>query len=120
MTTEQLSPRLIARRYFDMWNTGDVSIAAEILSPDWTDHAHPEVHGPGDVQRAVAQTHAGRPGLRFEVEAILDRDDGDLVSVVGGVGHESWPGVLDSRLIWLMRVADGRLAEMWTYRPTGS
>jgi ketosteroid isomerase-like protein len=108
----------MARRYFDMWNTGDVSIAPDILGADWIDHAHPEVRGPEDVQRAVAQTHAARPGLRFEIEAVLGEEDGELVSVVGGVGHESRPGVLDSRLIWLIRVVDGRLAEMWTYRPT--
>lgn len=46
----------IAARYFGIWNTGDSSIAAEILSPGWVDHAHPEVTGPHDVQLAVERT----------------------------------------------------------------
>ena len=104
----------IARRYFHMWNTGDTSIASEILRSDWTDHAHPDVSGPADVQRAVEQTRAARPGLRFEIETILG--EGDLVSVVGGVGHVGRPGEIDSRLIWLIRLVDGQMAEMWTYR----
>jgi ketosteroid isomerase-like protein len=108
----------VVPRYFEMWNTGDVSVAAEVLSPDWADHAHPEVRAPGDVQHAVAQTRAARPGLRFHVEAVLGADD--LVSVVGGVGHESRPGEFDSRLIWLVRLLDGRMVEMWTYRLTNS
>jgi hypothetical protein len=33
----------IAARFLEMWSTGGSSIAAEILSPDWVDHAHPEV-----------------------------------------------------------------------------
>ncbi|MER5665936.1 nuclear transport factor 2 family protein [Streptomyces mirabilis] len=104
----------VVQRYFQMWNTGDISVAPEVLSPDWTDHAHPEVNGPADVQRAVTQTRATRPGLRFYIDTILGNDD--LLSVVGGVGHESRPDAIDSRLIWLIRLLDGQMVEMWTYR----
>lgn len=114
MTGGPARSRHIASRYFHMWNTGDTSIAPEVLGADWADHAHPEISGPADVQRAVEQTRAARPGLRFEIETILG--DGDLISVVGGVGHESRPGEMDSRLIWLIRLVDGRMTEMWTYR----
>jgi hypothetical protein len=59
------SPREIAARYCEMWNTGNSSIAAEILSSGWVDHAHPEVA---------------------------------------------------TRLVWLIRLKDGQMTEMWTYR----
>ncbi|MFI5774378.1 nuclear transport factor 2 family protein [Streptomyces sp. NPDC051658] len=104
----------VAQRYFQMWNTGDTSIAPEVLSPDWADHAHPEVTGPAGFQRAVTHTHASRPGLRLHIDTILGTDD--LLSAVGGVGHESRPGTIDSHLIWLIRLLDGQMAEMWTYR----
>ncbi|EST18529.1 hypothetical protein M878_45245 [Streptomyces roseochromogenus subsp. oscitans DS 12.976] len=78
------------------------------------DHAHPEVNDPADVQRAVAQTYATRPGLRFYIDTILGNNDS--LFVVGGVGHESRPDTIDSRLIWLIRLLDGQMAEMWTYR----
>lgn len=114
MQANSTSSQEVVQRYFQMWNTGDTSFAQEGLSPDWTDHAHPEVKGPVDVQRAVTQTRAARPGLRFYIDTILGTDD--LLSVVGGVGHESRPGDLDSRLIWLIRLLDGQMVEMWTYR----
>jgi ketosteroid isomerase-like protein len=114
MHAHPASSHQVVQRYFQMWNTGDTSAAPEVLSPDWTDHAHPEVNGPADVQRAVTQTHATRPGLRFYIDTILGTDD--LLSVVGGVGHESHPGAIDSRLIWLIRLLHGQMVEMWTYR----
>src|SRR6266508_5743639 len=73
--------RSVVARYFDMWNTGDTSIADQILHPDWTDHAHPEVAGPEGVQRAVQTIRAARPGLHFDIHSILGEDD--LVAAVG-------------------------------------
>jgi ketosteroid isomerase-like protein len=108
------TPHQVVRQYFQMWNSGDTSIAPQVLAPDWTDHAHPDINGYADVQRAVEQTRAARPGLRFHIDSILDDDQ--LLAVVGGVGHEDRPDILDSRLIWLIRVTDGQMAEMWTYR----
>ena len=93
-------------RYFDMWNTGDVSIAREVLSPRWVDHAHPEVDGIAGVEEAVRAIHAVRPGLTFHIDSVLG-GDGDLVAAVGRVGV--------SGLIWLVRLEDGLMAEMWTY-----
>jgi ketosteroid isomerase-like protein len=112
-----LSHQIVAR-YFEMWNTGDPSIGMEILSPAWMDHAHPEVTGRHGVQRAVEQIRAAQPDLRFHVETMLG--DGDLVAVVGSVGRNSRSSPAASRLIWLIRLEDGQLAEMWTYRDTSS
>ena len=97
----------VVARYFEMWNTGAVGIAKEVLSPDWVDHAHPDVGGIAGVEKAVAAIRAVSPGLTFHVDAILD-GDGDLVAAVGRVGA--------SRLIWLVRIEDGLMAEMWTYQ----
>ncbi|MFL6076368.1 MAG: nuclear transport factor 2 family protein [Mycobacteriales bacterium] len=96
----------VVARYFDMWNTGDTSAATQILSPDWTDHAHPEVTGPAGVAEAVTSIRAARPDLRFHLDAYLT-GGGDTVAAVGRVAA--------SRLIWLVRLHDGRMAEMWTY-----
>ena len=90
-------------RYFDMWNTGDVSIAREVLSPHWVDHAHPEIDSIGGVEDAVRAIR----GLTFHIDSVLSAGDGNLVAVVGRVGPNS--------LIWLVRLEDGLMAEMWTY-----
>lgn len=107
------SARSMVARYFDMWNTGDVSIAAQILHPDWIDHAHPEVTGVDAVQQAVQSIRAARPELHFHIDAILGDDD--LVAVVGAAGRSQATTPSD-RLIWLIRLAHGRMAEMWTFQ----
>jgi ketosteroid isomerase-like protein len=110
----------VVARYFEMWNTGDTSIADEILDGAWVDHAHPEVGGPDDVKRAVERIRTARPDLRFQLDTILidptvavttDGGDGGLFAAVGSSGG--------TRLIWLIRVRAGRLVEMWTYRAAG-
>ena len=100
----------VVRRYFEMWNTGDTTIADQILHPDWIDHAHPEVTGPGGVKQSVQAIRVARPDLRFTVHSVLG--DGELVAVVGSVGQSPPPG----RLTWLIRLVDGLMAEMWTYQ----
>ncbi|WP_344902727.1 nuclear transport factor 2 family protein [Actinomadura meridiana] len=113
MTSDDaLSPRQIVARYFEMWNTGDVSIASEILHPDWVDHAHPEVAGPDGVREAVEQLRAARPDLRFEIESILGEED--LVVAVGTVGQTAQDP--STRLVWLVRMKDGQMADLRTYR----
>lgn len=108
------SPRRLATRYFEMWNTGDASAAEEILSPDWADHAHPEVTGPQGVREAVERIRGAQPDLRFRIDAVLG--EGDLVAVVGNAGRGQ--DADGTPLVWLIRVRDGLLAEMWTYRDT--
>ncbi|GAA0382912.1 hypothetical protein GCM10009530_37130 [Microbispora corallina] len=102
----------VVARYFEMWNTGDTSIAPEVLAPDWLDHAHPEAGGPESVARAVERVRETQPDLTFRVDAVLG--DGDLVAVVGAAGRDG----AGTPLIWLVRVQDDRMAEMWTYRRT--
>jgi SnoaL-like protein len=96
----------VVARYFEMWNTGDTSSVAEIVAPNWVDHDHPEVTGPESVAQAVSSVRAARPGLRFEIEAILSGDG--LVTATGSVGG--------ARLTWVVRLAEGLMAEMHTYR----
>ena len=102
----------VVSRYFGMWNTGDSSVAAEILHEDWIDHAHPEVSGPDGVRQAVGKIRAARPGLRFSITAVLG--DGDLVAVAGEAGRDG-DATPPGRLMWLIRLEGGRMAEMWTY-----
>jgi SnoaL-like domain len=83
-----------------------------------SDHAHLEVTGPRAVQLAVEQTRAAQPDLRFHIDAILG--DGDLVAVAGTASRGSHPSPAAPGLIWLIRLKDGLMAEMWTYRNTAS
>lgn len=102
-------------RYFDMWNSGDTTIADQILHPDWVDHAHPEVTGPAGVQQAVQTIRAAHPNLHFTVHTLVG--DNDLIAVVGSVGRPQ-QATTPGHLIWLIRLTDGLMAEMWTYQQT--
>jgi ketosteroid isomerase-like protein len=108
------SAHRVVRRYFDMWNTGDTTIADEILHADWADHAHPEVTGPADVKQAVQTIRAARPDLYFTPHSVLGDDD--LIAVVGSVGQRQDRTGSPGHLIWLIRFVDGLMAEMWTYQ----
>jgi ketosteroid isomerase-like protein len=103
-----MDPATLARRYFEMWNTGDTGAVAELLAPEWVDHAHPEVTGPESVAGSVRAIRAARPGLRFEIESVLA--DSGRAAVVGSAGP--------ARLVWLFTVRDGRLADLRTFRDT--
>ena len=97
-------------RYFEMWNSGDSTIAGEMRHSEWRDHAHPEVEGPSDVRRAIEGVRAAQPDLRFAISAVLS--EGNCWQ---RVSRESGSATA-SRLIWLIRLRDGLPAEMWTYR----
>ncbi|MFL6123382.1 ester cyclase [Actinophytocola sp.] len=108
------SARSVVMRYFDMWNTGDTTIADQILHPDWVDHAHPEVGGPAGVKQAVQTIRAARPDLHFTIHSILS--DNDLIAVVGSIGQPQQTTNSPGHLIWLIRPLNGLMAEMWTYQ----
>ncbi|MEV0906079.1 ester cyclase [Streptomyces hokutonensis] len=116
MTAEQhtSAERQLVLRYFEMWNTGNSTVAGEVLHPEWRDHAHPEIAGPADVRRAVERVRAAQPDLRFDISAVLS--EGELLAAVGEVSRGVGSTATASGLIWLVRVRDGLLAEMWTYR----
>jgi predicted ester cyclase len=104
----------VVARYFDMWNTGDTTIADHVLHPDWVDHAHPEVAGPAGVRQAIRTIRAARPDLHFHIHTILG--DNDLIAAVGSVGQPQQAASSPGHLVWLIRLVDGLMAEMWTYQ----
>jgi hypothetical protein len=113
MMTPVTAPFDAVGEYFRMWNTGDTSAIGAILAPAWVDHAHPEVVGLGAVRDSVERMRAARPELRFTIESRFAGGDG-LVAVAGYVGAEP-----ANRLLWLVRLDEGRMAEMWTLREVG-
>lgn len=106
----ELTARGVVARYFRVWNDGDLSAMEDLLSTEWVDHAHPERRSAHDVAEAIAAVRASDPTMRIYVDALLG--DEHLVTVNGRTetaeGVRSW--------VWLVRVEDGRMREMWTYR----
>ena len=99
--------KALVRRYIEMWNTGNVIITDEVLAPTWIDHAHPEVTSPDSVKRAVSKIRAASPDFHITIESILS--EGDMAALRGIVRRE---GI--SRVMWFVRLTDGKMTEMWT------
>ena len=99
--------KALVRRYISMWNTGNMEWADEVLAPSWVDHAHPEVTGAESVKQAVQKIRAAFPDFHITIENILS--EGDLVALRATVRRES-----TSHVMWFVRIASGKMEEMWT------
>jgi predicted SnoaL-like aldol condensation-catalyzing enzyme len=99
--------KALVRRYIEMWNTGNVELADEVLSPTWVDHAHPEVTSVESVKQAVQKIRAAFPDFCITIESMLS--EGDLVALRGIARREG-----TSRVMWFVRIASGKMEEMWT------
>jgi predicted ester cyclase len=90
--------KTVVKRYMQMWNTGNVVLA---------DEAHPEVRDPESVKQAVRKMRAAFPDFRITIESMVS--EGDLVALRGTVRTE-----IVSRVMWFVRLIDGKMEEMWT------
>src|SRR5262245_12076697 len=104
--------KALVRRYIEMWNTGKVELADEILAPTWKDHAHPEVADPASVKRAVSQIRTAFPDFSITVESMVS--EGDLVALRGTIQRTRQGKEVVSSVMWFVRLADDRMQEMWT------
>jgi predicted SnoaL-like aldol condensation-catalyzing enzyme len=100
--------KALVRGYLEMWNTSNVALADEVLAADWKDHAHPEVVGTDSVKQAVMKVRSAFPDFHITIEQIVA--EGDLVAVRATILR----GEKTSRVMWFVRVAEGKMREMWT------
>src|SRR5438552_17407534 len=60
----------LVRRYFDMWNTGEGTVADQVLSPVYVDHAQPDVIGPAAARAIAPRFHRAYPEARMTLEIV--------------------------------------------------
>ena len=104
--------KTIVRRYLEMWNTGEVAQADELLAPTYVDHAHPEVTGPESVKQAVPKFRAAFPDFRISIGDIVS--EGDLVALRAILRRTQQGKEVVSRVMWFVRIAQGMMVELWT------
>lgn len=97
----------VVGRYIEMWNTGEVAIADEVLAPTWVDHIHPEVTGPASVKQAITQIRTAFPHFAITVEDVVG--EGNVVAVRAIVHREE-----ATQVMWFVRLVDGKMTELWT------
>ena len=118
--------KALINRYLDLYNSGDLAIADEVIAPDFVDHRHPELpSGPEGVKQMVTQFHAAFSdarsasgqmigegdvvAFRFELSAIHSGD----IAGVAPTGKTVTITGMD-----FIRIADGKLAELWSSQNT--
>ena len=102
----------IVRRYVEMWNTGNAALADDVLAATYIDHAHPEAVGAESVKQALQKFRAAFPDFSITIESIIS--EGDLVALRNTLRRTQQGRRVASQVIWFVRIADGKMAELWT------
>ncbi len=116
------SVEAVSQRWYDGFNSGDLSIIDEVLAPDWADYPPPP--GPGtDVEnykQVVLGTRAAFPDIRFETQDfIVDGDRVAVRSIATGTHEGEFLGipptgrVIEFQTIDIHRVVDGQIVETY-------
>ncbi len=121
MSTEQAKANM-SRLFVDLFNKGDLSVADELVLPDFIEHsAQPGLPAGIPGLKAIAQViRAGFPDFHITIEDVMA--EGDRVSMrltEEGTQTGALFGMPPSgkRASWsamhLIRVEDGKMAEHW-------
>jgi predicted SnoaL-like aldol condensation-catalyzing enzyme len=105
----------LVRRYYEMWNTGDASVATALLCAAYLDHAHPETLGPAAFRSLVPRYRAANPDARMRIE--IAASDDELVAVRNTISRTHDGAPVESHGVALFRVESGKLAEQWSCYP---
>src|SRR5262247_1420988 len=119
--------KITARRWSEeLWSEGDLSVADEIIAPDYERHDPGDpfpARGPNDVKRIVAMLRTMLPDFRIEVEAMVA--EGDFVvsrytatatDTVGYMGMPPTGKTVRTPAIQIFRFANGKIVESWAAR----
>src|SRR5205085_6986779 len=87
--------KAIVRKYLELWDTGNLALADEVLAPHFVDHLHSELApGPESVKKEVAAFRGAFPDAKGTVEQMIG--EGDTVAfrfVLRGTHEGTFPHV---------------------------
>ena len=73
---ERATMEAVTRRlYSEVWNEGRYEVAAELMHPDFTYAARPDLRGPAAKLAAIRMHRATFPDVRFTVEELIVAPD---------------------------------------------
>lgn len=116
----------IVRRYMELWNTGNLALADEVIAQNFIDHTHPELApGPEAVKREVTAFRAAFPNAHGTIEQLIG--EGDIVAfrfVLRGTHQGPFAGFLPTGKATTLtgmdfiRIVDSKLVELWSCQDT--
>ena len=104
--------KAVFRQYIEMWNTGNVILADEVLAANYRDHAHPEVTGADSVKQSMLKVRESFPDFHITIDQIIGQ--GELVAVRAIIRRTQQGKENISRVMWFVRVEDGKMVDLWT------
>lgn len=120
--------KAVVRRYIELWNTGNLALADEVIASDFVDHTHPELApGPEDVKQEVMNFRAAFPDAHTTVEQMIS--EGDLVAfrfVLRGTHQGTFgrfPPTGKGTVLTgmdVIRLTNGKMVELWSCQDTFS
>lgn len=124
MTTE--ANKELVRRYVELWNTGNLPLADEILAPEFVDHTHPgRAPGPESVKDEIKTFRAAFPDAQVDVEQMIGEADTVAFRFIARGTHQGtfgpFPPTGKEAVLTGMdfvRIADGKLVELWSSQDT--
>lgn len=118
--------KALVRQYIELWETGHLPLADEILVPEYIDHTHPnQPPGPEAVKQEVTAFRTAFPDAHITIEEMIG--EGDLVAVryvmrgtyLGPFAGFSPTGqVVVLTGVNFVRIADGKMRELWATQDT--
>jgi len=111
--------KAIARRWFEVFNTGSYAIAEEVVTPAHVRHdpAFPELDaGVDGVKSIVAASRANVPDLQFVIEDQIAEGDKVVTRWTArgsDIGTDPCGTVVAVMGVDIARIADGRIVETW-------
>ena len=124
-TTSPESANAIARRFTEeLWDRGDLSVADDLLSPDFVDHDPVSGQGPGrdGYKEMVGVFRTAFPDLRVRNEDVIVGAEGDKVVLRWSAHGRNTGEFLNMpatgrgvRLkgVDILRLRDGKIIERW-------
>lgn len=104
-------PRTLVGRMHDVLVTRNVDVADEIFAPDF--YSHPLRGGIAAVKSSWTAFLAAHPSARSVIEdVVVEGDRIALRATVYGVTPDG-PDKVSGTLLEFVRVAEGRIAELW-------
>jgi steroid delta-isomerase-like uncharacterized protein len=113
----------LIRRYFAVWNSGDLDELDRILAPEYINHTPSTPHvppGPDGLKPIIASFRAAFPDLYFEIVEVIATDEHAVARVVmTGTHRGSLFGIAATGKrvkvdqINIERIQAGRIVEHW-------
>lgn len=105
----------LVKRYFEMWNTGEGTVADEVLGPQYVDHAYPDVIGPAASRSIAPRFHKAHPDARMTFEIV--GADAEYVAVRNTIRKTYEGEAVEVSGTALFRIGGGRIVEQWSWYP---